>query len=298
MRGLFSFALATTSLGACGGDSFEHGRDTGGTGGAIGGSGGASTGGSGGAGTGGGGLCEGNVYCFCGDPVCTPSGWSCSHCGTGGASSGGASGTGGAGGFGGCVDTPSAVDLNYQTNLGFSGADLLAKVGAEQKSDLKWLGSYMYASHSKSGTQTFVTLTFDQTSAVARFVDSTGGGCVGGDGPCLTCMPRLEIDINLKLVSEDGSLNDTLKVTLVSMLAEMASLSGVLAAEDVMGTYLDDVTPKTGYEVNGLHIEAEYGGVEGNLWAGYVAATLNQVGYSGSILQAHGYVPSTAAPGY
>jgi hypothetical protein len=81
---------------ACSGEPFQSPDATGGarTGGSGGSSGTGANPASGGAG--GSSVCEGNFACLCGDPICTPDGWTCGPCATGGGT-GGIAGTGGSG---------------------------------------------------------------------------------------------------------------------------------------------------------------------------------------------------------
>ena len=121
-----------------------------------------------------------------------------------------------------------------------------------------WRSGALYATHARSRTTTALALDFDSAVAVARFVDSQGGGCVGGDGPCFVCQGRLEVDLVLRLSTEDGALDETLPITLSTGTVETASFTAELDAADVVGAYFEAITPNDGYSISGLHVEAHY----------------------------------------
>jgi hypothetical protein len=231
-------------------------------------------------------------------------GGSTDQAGAGGAADGGTQNGGaaaGAGTYSECVETATEISIDAESALGFSARDVLARVGEWNEIDLLWMPSNLYATHSRSGTNTSFDIglaeAYDAPITV-RFIDSQGGGCVGGDGPCTQCQGRLEIDHTLFIVSGDGALDEELPVTLHAQSIDSPTLSADIPAEHVQGTFLDEVTPEAGYSVTGLHIEAGYGvGFSGshttvaNTWNGFVAATLQADGASGDVMQAHGYFP-------
>jgi hypothetical protein len=179
--------LTVLLLAACGGS--ESSPANGGAGGSSGGAGSSAAGGS----TGSGGT----------------------SVGAGGTMPGGAGGTG-PGGIGQCVETTSAIAADMTSSLGFSANDVLAIVGGAHPSDLAWVASDLYATHTRALTQTPLTLTLGSQPSAVRFIDSQGGGCPGpGLGvACIVCMKRMEIDIDVTLVTGDGALNEKLSVTL------------------------------------------------------------------------------------
>ena len=126
-------------------------------------------------------------------------------------------GTGGSPvGFGQCVETPNAIAPDMPSPLGFSANDVLALAGGADQSDLAWLMSDLYATHTRAQTQTSLTLTFAPQPIAVRFIDNQGGGCPGpGLGvACTVCEKQMEIDIEVTLVTGDGALNEKLSVTL------------------------------------------------------------------------------------
>ncbi len=231
--------------------------------------------------------------------------------GGGGASNGGAiakagstavggtgAAAGAAGSLNGCVDTPTDVAADEITALGFSANDVLAKAGGTHTTDLLWLASDLYATHSRGGTVTPLTLVFADAPGSVRYIDSQGGGCSGGAGPCWTCQSRMEIDLELQLTSGDGALDELVTVTLEVLSLDAPAFSANVAATDLSGSYLDGIVPDAGYSLTGIHLEVGYGvGFSGShvtvpdTWNGFVAATLRASGSVGDVLQAHGYFP-------
>jgi hypothetical protein len=258
------FGVALVALAGCGGSES--------------GSGGTSGGGQGGAGVGAGGS------------------------GTAGTSSG----VGGDGsGYGGpCVETPNEVMASQATSLGFSADDVLAITGGAHQTDLAWMMSDLYATHSRANTQTPLTFTLAPTPTAVRFIDVKGGGCPGGGlgVACTLCASRLEIDIGVTVVTGDGALNEELAVTLKTMTKDGPSFSTRIDAALIKGMYFMGIVPMAGYEPYGLHVEAGYGMSFGgarktvpNQWNGFVAAEIAATGTMNAIMQAHGFFPRQTA---
>jgi hypothetical protein len=268
--------IALAALAGCGGSESNPGTaGAGGSGDA--GSGGASSSGGGGAGT----------------------------AGSGGGSAG--AGVGGSGsGFGPCVETPSTIAADMTSPLGFSANDVLADVGGAHQSDLAWVVSDLYATHTRAQTQTPLTLTLAPQPTAVRFIDNQGGGCPGpgSEAACIDCPKRMEIDIGLTMVTGDGALNEQLKLTLETTSKDAPTFNMDIEATAVTGNYLDGVTPKQGYQLSGLHVEGGYGvsfpgsrTTVPNAWNGFVAALLTASGSpsASTIMQAHGYFPRQTA---
>jgi hypothetical protein len=205
------------------------------------------------------------------------------------------------------VDTRSAVALGDKTALGFAPAELLAKVGGTQELSLEWLTvAAANATHTRAGTETSLTLAFDDASAQASYVDSVGGGCPrSGEAPCIVCTSRLEIAIDLKLTSGDGALADSTRVTLSTTSLSTATVTAELAAASLAGSYLEGITPDADYEATGIHLEAAYAAsfagshaVVPDAWNGFVAANLRSTKTPTALTTyaAHGYFPPATAP--
>ena len=166
-----------------------------------------------------------------------------------------ASGTGGSGpgGIGQCVETPNAIAADMTSPLGFSANDVLALVGGAHQSDLAWMMSDLYATHTRAQTQTSLTLTLAPQPTAVRFVDNQGGGCPGpGLGvACTVCAKRMEIDIEVTLVTGDGALNEKLNVTLKTTTKNAPTFNTDVMSAAVVGNYLTGVMPKMGYQLVG-----------------------------------------------
>jgi hypothetical protein len=218
--------------------------------------------------------------------------------GSTGSAGAGVGGTGSGGGFSECVDTPSDVTADEVTALGFSANDVLAAVGGTRETDLLWMPSDLYATHSLAGTVTPLTLTVANAVTASRYIDSQGGGCVGGDGPCFVCTPRAQLEVELDIQSGDGALDEVFTVTLEVPSLDNITFAVDVPAADLQGSYLEGVTPETGYALTGLHLEGGFGvGFSGShttvpdIWNGFVAATVRADGSNGDVMQAHGYFP-------
>ncbi len=210
----------------------------------------------------------------------------------------GVGGMGTAGGYSECVETTSEIGADEVTALGFSANDVLAAVGGTRETDLLWMPSDLYATHSLAGTVTPLTLMLADAVTATRYIDSQGGGCPGGNAACFLCQSRAEVDVELGIQSGDGALDELFTVTLEVVAIDSPTFSVEVAAADLLGTYLDGVTPETGYSLTGLHLEGGFGvGFGGshttvpNAWNGFVAATVRADGSTGDVMQAHGYFP-------
>jgi hypothetical protein len=178
----------------------------------------------------------------------------------------------------------------------------MTKVGASGSEALKWISGTMYATSALAGTETTLTLAFANPSAT--YVDSTGGGCpAGGEGPCIMCEPRLEIDVDLTLTTADGALDEKVRAKLVTRTADTATMTFDIDAAKVAGTYLTKVTPDSGMSLTGVHLEAAFGGsfpgshaTVPNVWNGFVAAMVKSASSVGNIYTSHGYFPPETGP--
>lgn len=232
--------------------------------------------------------------------------------GAGGATDGGVTGDGAvAQQVGPCLETPSVVAPDQVTPLGFSAKDVLAATGGGHTIDLAWIPETLYATHARAGGKVAFALTFAATPSEVRFIDSKGGGCpdrgAGDEGlgaPCIVCLSRLEVDVGLHMLSGDGALDEQLTVTLKAISPSGPRFRAELPAADVKGGYLAGITPRAGYRLSGVYVEAGFGvpfpGSRADVpdeWNGFVAAQLLQGSSTGPVLQAHGYFPSrTAGP--
>jgi hypothetical protein len=236
---------------------------------------------------------------------CSANAGSSSGSGAGGA--GGSSTTSSAtsssvGGYSECVDTPSVVPSSEVSELGFSADDVLAAVGGMHATQLTWISGGLYAQHTRGGTTTELALDFGSPDEV-RFILSEGGGCPqGGEAPCIVCDSRMEIDLQLGITTADGSLDESLPITVEAMSIDQPWFRAELAADQVMGAYFEGVEPEVDYQIVGLHVAAffdsPFSGSKVTVpdeWNGFVAAVLAQADSSQGVLQAHGYFPPETA---
>jgi hypothetical protein len=198
------------------------------------------------------------------------------------------------------------VDLDEQTSLGFSAAELMQRVGGARQSQIVWrTSSGMYATHARAGNTTDLNLTFDDPQATAVFVDSQGGGCPPyGEAPCIVCESRLEIDVPLAVTTADGALDESMTIRIETTSLEYPGFSADLEGEAIAGAYFDEITPEPGYEPAGLHIEAYFSqGFSGSqasvpdVWNGFVAGYVRRTDQptSTGVMVAHGYFPPETA---
>ena len=231
--------------------------------------------------------------------------------GTGGDGSGG--GGGGDDGDGGactdgpleCEETVSPIDLDEMTELGFSAADVLEKVGGDHEDELVWRHSQLYCSHARAGSTAALTLSFEDEAAVARYVDSQGGGCpCWGDGPCIICEPWIEIDLPLSITTADGALDETVPLTLVAETMDLIGFSSSIDISSVGGAYFDSITPDSEFDPAGIHVMGQFGAAFSgsvdsvpSVWNGFAAAILKRKDQpeSDGVFQAHGYFPPETA---
>lgn len=209
----------------------------------------------------------------------------------------------------GCTNQTQVISLATVTPLGFSAEGLLETIGGEHSTELTWLKNQDYASHSRSGTQTGLTLSVAHEGGEIRFVDSKGGNCGNGNGsniPCLICDPWFEIDVKLGFTTEDGALSESFPVTLSCTAQPYASVTARIKADAVQGSYFDEVVPKDSNKaIVAINIEAAYGaGVSGSSvvdpagWNGFVAAVIGAPDSADlqGVYQAHGSWPVTVNP--
>jgi hypothetical protein len=197
------------------------------------------------------------------------------------------------------------IDLDEMTELGFSPAEVLQKVGGDHEGELVWRTSQMYATHDRAGSTTALTLSYDDDAAVARYVDSEGGGCpCWGEAPCIECVPWVEIDLPLLIATADGALDETVPLTLIVDTMDSIGFSASIDISSVTGEYYDSITPEAGYEPGGIHVEGRFGAAFSgsadsvpDVWNGFAAAILKHEDQpeSQGVFQAHGYFPPETA---
>jgi hypothetical protein len=131
-----------------------------------------------------------------------------------------------------CEDQPSDVALEDATDLGFSAADVLAGIPAEEAV------VFTYA----DGSATELSLAFTP-AGTARFVTSEAVyPDSGGESPAIgvVCDDRVELDGRLSFHTADGAFAELLDVV-VAATAERVFVNEELALDALFGTF--DITP-------------------------------------------------------
>ena len=209
-------------------------------------------------------------------------------------------------GFMAVTETPSTIAADTTSALGFSANDVLAIAGGAHPSDLarscpismRRIRARRPRRRSRSPSRHSPQRCASSTTRAA------GARAAELRSLAPVCPKRMEIDIGLTLVTGDGALNEELKVTLLATSKEAPAFKIDIDAAAVVGKYLEGVTPKQGYQLQGLHAEGGYGvSFAGsrmtvpNAWNGFVAALLTASGApsTSTIMQAHGYFPRQTA---
>ncbi|MCP4807611.1 MAG: hypothetical protein GY913_10205 [Proteobacteria bacterium] len=135
-----------------------------------------------------------------------------------------------------CEDVATDVALDDETPLGFTAQALVdrALTPSPFAETLAW----------ESGSETGLTLTLGP-AGTARFVESTavypedGGPAIG-----VECFDRIELDVPMSFVTEDGRLDETWQVTLVALDAGSVTLQLPIEPLELTGSYdvTDDIT--------------------------------------------------------
>lgn len=140
-----------------------------------------------------------------------------------------------------CQETVEFYEINQSTPLGFSGRKLLnltrninsVKINYGYKSD-----------------QTVGSLNFSQITSVARYIRSKAVYPSQGPDIGINCVDRVELDVNISFISQDGSFMDSWDTTLRSeapifgndepQAGEYAKFSIFLGTNDFRGSFYKD----------------------------------------------------------
>lgn len=166
----------------------------------------------------------------------------------------------------GCkVTSTLALRVDEASPLGFSAADLLAALGAEQSSSLAWAKGGTSALHVTPGVPVavrFLTREYEVTSdgEGIETLESTVGPEECGD--------VVEVDLPLGFATEDGQFNESWESTLTSGDGTSAFLSRELDLAAIRGSYtLTEVDPT---EFDAVHVflnaELSAGAVHGEIY--------------------------------
>ncbi len=140
------------------------------------------------------------------------------------------------------------LELDEQSTLGFSAADMLALADNAQDQTLNWHALSNVSVGPESGEQ---ALTLEITSrGQARLVDyerKANGFEIGGE-----CPDRLEVPVTLKLRSAQGALDESIETTLSARSAHVARIYHRLPADKIAGSL--EVEAQDGFKLNSLTV--------------------------------------------
>jgi hypothetical protein len=117
------------------------------------------------------------------------------------------------GGYAGsCEYRPSVLpDIDAVGLVGISARELLARAEGTYTGELSWIENL--ASHANAGTQTPVEIEVMYAGGEIRDIDAELVAPCLHDGPC-PCEDRLEVDVNVRIVSTDGALDEQMVIAL------------------------------------------------------------------------------------
>lgn len=126
-----------------------------------------------------------------------------------------------------CEDVPTAVALDEVTELGFSGAELWALAAGERTAPLTWA----------RGGEAVLTLGVTGEPAEARFVDSVPHTEDGGSTIGIECTDRVEVDADVRFVTDDGAFDEAWALPLSATEASLVSFHRRLDLDALGGSY-------------------------------------------------------------
>ncbi len=129
----------------------------------------------------------------------------------------------------GCVDTTVEVVADQVTDLGFSAEDILGFASGE------FQDTFAYT----AGGTTNLTLNVALDGTLVRYVESEPdlSGEETGLGMAPVCEDRLEIDVTVTFVTEDGMFNETWDATLIATSADAAWFNLEVDPDGLQGAY-------------------------------------------------------------
>ena len=144
-----------------------------------------------------------------------------------------------------CEETVELFDIKQETPLGFSGLDLFTMASGINAVKIDY--GYKQA-------PTVGTLAFTQTTSLARYIRSKAVYPSPGFEIGIICRDRVELDINLAFMTQDGAFRDSWDTTLRSqdqdycrdeacaVAGEYAQFSLFLSPEEFQGTFYQDAS--------------------------------------------------------
>ncbi len=130
-----------------------------------------------------------------------------------------------------CEETATLVSLEELTELGFSGADLLALAEGSFEQTLTW---------TEDGSSTALTVDVVHADGEVRYVASTAvypddGGTTIDIG--VECEDYVEVDVTIDITTADGELAESLETSIASFYGTEVRARESLAPEDIQGSY-------------------------------------------------------------
>lgn len=139
-----------------------------------------------------------------------------------------------------CEDSATVVAVDEVTELGFAATDLLALAEGTWADTFTW---------DRDASTSGLELTLGWTDGEARFVDSVEVYPDDGEQPAigLICEDRVEVDVQIGFVTDDGSFDESWTGPLTGKAADLAELYRALDPDALGGTYdMDaDITEPT-----------------------------------------------------
>ncbi|MET0282892.1 MAG: hypothetical protein ABW352_00420 [Polyangiales bacterium] len=147
------------------------------------------------------------------------------------------------------------LTLSQRGALGFAAEDVLSFARGPRSETLQWqsLRAGSYGPESGQGT---LALTLTPVANKARLVDyeqrQGGGEEVGAE-----CPDQLEIDVDLRLVSGGGALDETVRTVLAARSAEVASAYARVDPAKLQGTLTADSGLGADWRWEGLQVQLQ-----------------------------------------
>jgi hypothetical protein len=162
-----------------------------------------------------------------------------------------------------CENTPTVVTLEETTELGFSGADLMALAEGGFDETLTWI---------EDGSTTPVHVSVGYAEGEVRYVSSEAV-YPDSDEPTIDigieCQDYLEVDVSLVITTEDGALDESLELALRSDEGTRVSGSLELDHTQLDGSYEFTLMDPSEYDsvTHFLDVLFEESGCSGELMA-------------------------------
>lgn len=184
---------------------------------------------------------------------------------------------GSSGAIGNCDAKPSDLDsLDQKTKLGFSANDILAFSAGVHETKIRW-GEGDFATFGPETGEHGLRIEVTRASGKPRFVayeehksngdDNIGTADIGLAYPDCSQLGAVEIDVDVKIKSDGGALDESGKATLRATSALWATLSLDIKAEDIQGKLALRDSKPAGFVLDAITIGLDFSqfGVRGGL---------------------------------